>query len=352
MKYLFIVQGEGRGHLTQALSMYEMLTGNGDEITEVLVGMNKLASLPSFFTEKIQCPVFIFSSSYLLFSSRNKKSLLLKTVLFNLLKLPDYIKSIHFIKQQINKNKPDRVVNFYEVLTGLTYAFTPPKIPYICIGHQYLFLHPDFAFPKKNKLALTGLLLFTRMTCFRASKLLALSFYQMRNVNKICVVPPLIRKDVLRQTPIQENYILGYMVHAGLSTQAIQWHRHNKDICLHFFWNKKDFPNEWHVDETLTFHQLSDIAFLNYMTGCRAYASTGGFESVCEALYLQKPVMMIPVHIEQECNAFDAENVGAGISSNEFNISELLEFLPHYQPNTDFVSWVNKAQAIFIDELR
>ena len=37
--------------------------------------------------------------------------------------------------------------------------------------------------------------------------------------------------------------------------------------------------------------------------GCKAYASTAGFESVCEAMYLGKPILMVPAHIEQDCNA-------------------------------------------------
>lgn len=38
MKFLFIVQGEGRGHFTQALAMEEMLLRNGHEVVEILVG--------------------------------------------------------------------------------------------------------------------------------------------------------------------------------------------------------------------------------------------------------------------------------------------------------------------------
>jgi uncharacterized protein (TIGR00661 family) len=219
------------------------------------------------------------------------------------------------------------------------------------VGHLYLFFHPDFVFPKKNKLQLAGLLLFTRMTCFRASGLLALSFRQMRNVDKIFVVPPLIRAEVLRKTPTEGDFILGYINHTGFSKQILHWHDGNQDVCLHFFWDNKDFPQLWQVDKALAFHPLDDTTFLNYMAACRAYASTGGFESICEALYLQKPVIMIPAHIEQECNAFDAANSGAGIVSRDFNISQLLEFLPSYHPNTDFVDWVNKSRAVFIDTL-
>lgn len=32
MKFLFIVQGEGRGHLTQAITLEEILRRNGHEV--------------------------------------------------------------------------------------------------------------------------------------------------------------------------------------------------------------------------------------------------------------------------------------------------------------------------------
>ena len=35
MKFLFIVQGEGRGHFTQAITLEEMLLRNGHEVAEV-----------------------------------------------------------------------------------------------------------------------------------------------------------------------------------------------------------------------------------------------------------------------------------------------------------------------------
>ena len=38
MRYVFIVQGEGRGHLTQAISMERLLRESGHEVAAVLVG--------------------------------------------------------------------------------------------------------------------------------------------------------------------------------------------------------------------------------------------------------------------------------------------------------------------------
>jgi hypothetical protein len=61
--------------------------------------------------------------------------------------------------------------------------------------------------------------------------------------------------------------------------------------------------------------------------------------------------MMVPAHIEQECNAFDAVNSGAGITADRFSLLKLLEFLPSYQPNTGFIDWVSKGNFLFINNL-
>ena len=61
MKYLFIVQGEGRGHLTQAISLSQMLRRHGHEIVEVLVGKSSNREIPAFFLEKIGAKVKTFT---------------------------------------------------------------------------------------------------------------------------------------------------------------------------------------------------------------------------------------------------------------------------------------------------
>ena len=66
MKYLFIVQGEGRGHLTQAISLSQMLRRHGHEVVEVLVGKSSNREIPAFFLEKIGAKVKTFASPSLL----------------------------------------------------------------------------------------------------------------------------------------------------------------------------------------------------------------------------------------------------------------------------------------------
>ena len=52
MKYMFVVQGEGRGHLTQALSLKTLLEKNGHEVVSVMVGCSAKRSIPDFFSKK------------------------------------------------------------------------------------------------------------------------------------------------------------------------------------------------------------------------------------------------------------------------------------------------------------
>lgn len=153
-------------------------------------------------------------------------------------------------------------------------------MPYICIGHQYAFLHSDYRFPPEDKVELRGLKIVTRLTCPRASKL-------------------------------QETVI----------------------------------------NRRLSFHQLDDKLFLDYMAGCKGYATTAGFESVCEAAYLSKPVLMVPAHIEQACNAHEFAQAGFGIAAADFDLDALLAFTPKYQRNVQFRVWVEQMEEMWMKAL-
>jgi len=353
MKYLFIVQGEGRGHMTQAISMRNILIGKGNEIVEVLVGKSNLREIPQFFYDKIQVAVKTYESPNFQVSQNNKGIQLYKSILFSIKRTRTYLKSIALIRQRIGELKPDVVVNFYEMLGGITWLLHRPKVRYICVGHQFLLLHPEFVFPKGYGAQIWMLNFLTRLTSTGAEKLLALSFVSMPDFpkKKIFVVPPLLRKEVLGLVPGNGDYILGYMLNAGYSEEIIRWHKGHPEIKAHFFWDKKDAAEDLEVEPNLFFHRISDVKFLEYMKDCQGYASTSGFESTCEAMYLRKPALMVPTagHIEQRCNSVDAVRAGAGITSDSFDLDKLLEFIPSYGKDDEkFVQWVKQAEQKFL----
>ncbi|WP_294456064.1 glycosyltransferase family protein [uncultured Bacteroides sp.] len=353
MKFLFIVQGEGRGHLTQAITLENVLLRSGHEVVEILVGKSESRRLPGFFTRSVHAPVKQFVSPNFLPTPANKRVNITRSVLYNIAKVPEYLRSMHYINERIIKTGADMVINFYELLTGLTYFLYRPAVPQVCIGHQYLFLHKDFEMPEKHKFGMKLLNMFTRLTALGAKEYLALSFRSMKDdkSKRIKVVPPLLRRDVFRQEVTNGDYIHGYMVNSGFSECIMRWHKEHPETPLRFFWDRWEETPVKKIDETLSFYQLDDVEFLRQMSGCKAYASTAGFESVCEAMYLGKPLMMVPAHIEQECNAYDAMKSSAGIVDDDFDLAKLLKFAETYKPDTRFREWVNSAEYMIVNEL-
>lgn len=356
MRYLFIVQGEGRGHMTQAISLADMLRRHGHEVVSVLIGKSKGREVPGFFKDKIQAPVFVYETPSFIFTKDRKHINLPRTMLYNFTpgRLAKYNKSIEFIHESIKEAKPDVVINFYEMLAGLSHLRFREDLPFINIGHQYLLKHPAYQYGRGDTQGLLFLRIHTYVSSLSATKTLALSFYPMKDSlsERIAVVPPLLRKEVLEMPPSRKNHILGYMLNQGYEKEVREWHEKHPEVELHFFWDKRDAPEELKVDDTLTFHKINDEKFLEYMRDCRGYITTAGFESVCEALYLGKPVMMIPAHIEQEVNAADAASIGAGIVGNNFNLTPLLEYLETDPPvNEKFRQWQDSAEELFLKHL-
>ncbi len=347
MKVIFVIQGEGRGHLTQALALKDMLQQNGHEVVDVMVGKSKNREIPAFFKDKIGVPITLFNSPNFLPSKDNRKLNLFSSIAYNCLFVPSYLRSVLTIHRHIKESGAEMVVNFYEILCGLTYSLFHLGIPEVCVGHQYLFLHPSFVMPGKYPIPERLLRLFTKATCLGATCKMALSIrdYGDDPMQRIKVVPPLLRQGAKNVIRHHGEYILGYILNAGFYHDVVTWHEKHPRVNLHFFWDKKGVAEEVKVDDNLTFHKLNDEKFLSMMAGCKAYATTAGFESVCEALYMGKPCLMIPTHVEQLCNAVDAEKEMAGVASDDFNISKLIDFAHEYEEDVEFRMWENRADT-------
>lgn len=353
MKYLFIVQGEGRGHLTQAITLEKLLISRGHEVVGIMVGKSRGRKLPDFFGREVHAPVTQFESMNFLPSASNRRPSMLKTVAVNAVSLHKYIPSIRMIRDTIRSSGADAVVNFYELMTGLTCMFCRIDVPVVCIGHQYLFRHSDFGMPYKKYPGSRALNFFTKLTCAGAVKCLALSFRKMDAdyAHGIAVVPPLLRREVMDMEVADGDYVHGYMLNKGFSKDVLEWHREHPEVELRFFWDNWEAGKVMKVDDTLSFYLIDDHEFLKQMAGCRAYASTAGFESICEAIWMGKPILMVPSHIEQEINAFDASRSGAGVSCDKFDLSLLLDFADGFKAEPGFRDWARSAQDIFIREL-
>ena len=342
--------------MTQAIALGQILRRAGHEIAATMVGRSENRTIPKFFTTQMQCPVHEFDAPKIIYNANGKGMNLIRTVYSLLANVSGYFRSLRFINQSVQEIKPDLIISFYETYGGLYNVIYRPKTPMICIAHQYLLLHPKFIFPRNSHFDRSIINFNSKLTSWLSSKKLALSFREIESAHdlKITVVPPLLRKEVLDLKPSAGDFFLVYMTHHSLSKQITDWHLAHPEVRLVCFWDNPEVSDVYQFDETLTFHRINSEKYLQMLASCKALATTAGFESVCEAMYLGKPVMMVPVpnHFEQKCNAVDGVISGAGVTCETFDLSVLLNYLPNHQDQSEkFREWYLTGEKMFVTEI-
>lgn len=331
-KILFLVQGEGRGHMTQAIALAQLLPGA--EI-RVLVGRSPERSIPAFFTRAFP-QLEGFDSLNFAFDARQRSVNQLRTAAASLPQLPRYRRSLRHVRAAIRAFAPDLIVNFFEPLGSL--ASRGLGIPTVALGHQFLFEHPQTPFPRGHRLLRLGFRAYLRFFFGHSDRKLALSAYPAASHGKIVVVPPLLRAELFALRPSSKHFALTYVVNRGYAADIGRWPL--PTVC---FWDNPDAPHRLKQGRVL-FHRIDDRAYLRFMAHCRCLVTTAGFESMCEAAYLGKPMVLVPVegHFEQLCNATDATAHGIATHAGRFTAIDLAAARP---PQVDR-AWLGAAGRV------
>lgn len=357
LRCLFIVQGEGRGHLTQALSLRRLLPEAGHRVAGAIVGKSRRRTVPSFFPDAFDGPVSFVESPSFVPDEDDRSVRPWATLACELSRTPTFLNSLATIDAAVERHDPDVIINFFEPLSGFYALRYRPTAPIVAVAHQYMFHHPAYAFPNGHHVQRWAAQAFASMTAWGTARRLALSLYPApdRPADNLVVLPPLLRRALFRQpTGRTDPFFLVYILNSGYAEEVIRWHEQNPAVRLHCFWDRPDAAPVEHYDDTLTFHQLDDEKFVSLMARCRGFVSTAGFESIAEAMYLGKPVQVVPVdgHFEQLCNALDTVRARAGIRSQRFDLGHLQAFLPHHTADTSrFRTWVRQSRTRFVQEI-
>ena len=349
LRVLFAVQGEGRGHMTQALALGEMLRARGHAVVGCVVGAGRRGAAPAFFRRAVGTPVETVESPTFA-AGADGRIRAAATLAQAARRLDRYGASLDRIETVLEHAEPDVVVSFYEGLTG-AYAFLRPlDVPVVAVGHQFMTGHPAYPLLPGQPVQRAALAAYTRLAGFGASVRLALSFYDATPPDeRTAVVPPLLRRDLfaLADRP-SDGSVLVYLMDAALAPPLVAWSDRHPGVRLHVF---SDTEPRAH-SPALTFHGLSGRAFLERMAVARGVVCTAGFESVSEALWLGRPALMVPTpnHYEQRCNAADAAAVGAGWAAETLDLGPFLARLDADDPaaraatTARFRAWVAQAE--------
>lgn len=345
MKMMFCVLGEGRGHMTQAMAVKEMVEAARHQIVAVTLGASAHRPMPEFFASAMKTPVRLLPT--LEFKYKNNRAVSNgATLLAALGNLPKYFRILRQLDAIVAETQPDVILNFFEPMAAL-YALTRRRRPpVVAIGHQFMFQHPGYVRTPELWQQQISMKIYTRLLGARATKL-ALSLYEAPDLpaKRITVGPPILRRQLFQMNAKpQGDFVLVYLLNHGYADQIIAWSAKHPQTRLHCFYDKPGAPAEHAHSPALTFHKLDGEKFLRFMADCRHVVCTAGFESLSEAAWLGKPLFLVPVenHVEQQVNALDAQQFGIGLAETSFNLDRLAE-LPDGLPTEKFRAWVARA---------
>lgn len=314
-KCIFFIQGEGRGHCTQAIALKQVFDQIGIEVIGVYIGKNHMDRNHDWVFKELNVSV---NGNYYSpnFVYHNNKINLIRTSIKTITNLRKIKYSINYIKNLIRLHKPDFVVNFYEPLVGL--SLKKSNVPLYTIGHQFMIDHPNY--PKQLPIQRYLISLFNKVVACKSASILALSYYPDHNYKNILVAPPLLRSNILNATPsVISNKVTAYVVNSYLVYDLIHQAETNTDKNFIVY-------NETHVMKYENFEcKKINPSFVDDLLNAEYVICSGGFETVCEAIYLNKKILAVPVnnHSEQILNTIDAQNKSLIFTNNNYDTTEL-----------------------------
>jgi uncharacterized protein (TIGR00661 family) len=190
---------------------------------------------------------------------------------------------------------------------------------------------------------------YARATATRSRPRIALSFGPLAAMPRdgLAVVPPLLRPGLADLTVRDDGHLLAYALNPGYGAVLADWQRRHPEVVVHCYLDGGGSALQVPTSEGFHAHQLDAEAFLRHLASCRAYVGSAGFESICEAFYLGKPVLAIPTegHYEQVLNGWDAERVGAARVGSYADLDDFWEAPPVPSPSAvrAFRDWVARA---------
>ena len=319
MKILFGVQTEGNGHITQCIATKQYLQSQGIEVTTAFAAKKK-RGLPKYFTDEFN--VIDYNGFDFVFDNVGRV-VIWKTILNNTFELPRLIVSFIKICTIIQKEKPDVIFNYYEPLVGLTALFFR-NIKYVSFGHQYAM--DSVIYPRINGYIVQKLFLsiINKITSIRA-KIVALSYYEFNDATMI-VSPPILRAESYSISDKKEDFVLVYLMNEDMLPQLISQAKKYPDINIQCF---TKLTKQYDELPNLKLFNLDGKLFQEKMKVCKAVVCSGGFETSAEAIYQNKPLLMIPMpnHYEQHANCNDAYLNSYAIYSESIDLSKI----PKYQ---------------------
>ena len=337
---LFIVQGEGKGHMSQALALKEYLLEAGHTVDAVLLGISSPEAVPDYFKSEFPDKLHTYQSPWFLRTPNKKGIYVGRSLVYNLVRSVAYFRSIARIRKEIEALRPDVIFNFYELLGALAMRKTAPGIMKIGLGHHfYLYLNSTLCDrrPAWHRILLR---MHSRMIIKSCTRVLALSFRKEQGSESIRIVPPLVRREFREMNYLPGHRYLVYLLQDGFFYELVQLARSMPEFEADLF---TSLNPAMEIPAGIRIHAFDAKKFSNLMASCKGLISTAGFDSAAEAACQGIPLAVIPSqnHFEQRCNGEDIKANGIGTMVSRID-KGMLKGMKAWD-SREYRAWVNQA---------
>lgn len=322
-RILYAVAGEGMGHAIRSKAILDELS---KEHEIVVASSNRAFDYLSRYFNTLR--LYDLTIVY-----RKNSVSMLGTFLYNLLKAPFmFLYSLKLIPL-ILRFKPDIVVSDFEMLISYYLPLLKiMRIPYITIDNVQVISSTKIDYPKRHWWPYFASKFVIHYTIpYADKKLISTFFYPEVKNKKTELFPPILRKEILSLKPKKGKHILVYQT-SKTNTAMFPILKKFKERFIIYGFDKEE------QDKNLNFKKFNDLEFFDDLSSCKAVIMNASFTLMTESLYLNKPVLSIPVkrQFEQELNALYLEKKGYGMhvkDLTEDNLNNFLSSLDTYKKN-------------------
>jgi uncharacterized protein (TIGR00661 family) len=308
---LYGVNGEGAGHSTRSREMILHLQKAGH--TVVAASFDRGLSNLRDICEVVEIHGFRFT--YV-----NNQVRYNLTLARNLFQARKATQGISQLARLIDERGIELVITDFEPLSCR--AGRRRKLPVISIDNQHILTHFKVATPKGYGRDLTAARWVTRLMTPHATHYLVTSFFDAvgKRTNSE-IIPPILRQQFYGARPTSDGPILVYVTSPAPQLVRLLSQVNKKFVAYGFDREGRE--------GNIVFKRPGFESFFEDLLRAEAVIANAGYSLVCEALYLGKPYLAVPVQnqFEQIFNAFWLDRTGYGAFWEELTREKVESFL-------------------------
>ena len=311
MKVLYAFQGTGNGHHTRAIELLPVVKGIAEVDVWVSGGeMNRTFDVA--VDRRFQGVGFAFGTKGGIDWGASLRA----------------FKPLRWIQdvRTVDLSGYDVVFNDFEPVTA--WAARRQGVPVVGLSHQAAVKHPSSPKPDQHDAVAMAI-----MNTYAPADL-EIGFHFQRYAPEIRT--PIIRRQVREATSTQEGHVTVYLPAYG-EQALLAVLRRIPEVKWEVFSRHWNSPT---VKANVQFLPASSDGFLKSMASSNGVLCGAGFETPSEALFLKKPLLVVPMkgQFEQQCNSAALAQMG---------VTTMPEFGPHSVDKLR--AWLQESHTIDVD---